>query len=189
MKMMIIMKFKEPVPIDENSVTDSTNISLPINSTNIKNILGQSKDVVFREIYINGDKDLTVTLAFINGLVSSSVVNDDVLKPLLQECKLNLAGNCQDIIDLIEHGVIYTSTVKVIDNTSELIDDILSGFSTLIFSPFSCLCNRGFGILRAFNSRVIPLIPAPFLYCSKISTITCAASGSMISEFLCSGSF
>lgn len=130
------MRIKKPVSIMENTVYDDTakcNNSQDINSKNIKDALGLSKDVVFRQIYINGDKNLPATFVFIDGLTDTKIINDDVLKPLLQEYKLKQAGNSQDVIDLIEHGTIYASTVKVIDNINEVIDNVLDGFSALIF--------------------------------------------------------
>jgi spore germination protein KA len=130
------MKIKKPASMMGNGVYDDTvncNNSQDICSKNVNDILGLSKDVVFRQVYINGDKDFPVTFVFVDGLNDSKVINDDVLKPLLQECKLKQAGNCQDVIDLIEHGVVYAANAKVTDNINELIDDILSGFSALIF--------------------------------------------------------
>lgn len=139
------MKFKKPVSIiennasagnNENNASDSTaksNNGQDINSNNIKNMLGQSSDVVFREIYINGNKDFKVTLVFVDGMVNSKTINDDILKPLLQECKISQANNSKDAIDLLEHGVIYTSTVKLENDINQLVDDILGGFSALIF--------------------------------------------------------
>lgn len=113
--------------------TDNYNYSQEINSKNIKEILGLSKDVVFRLIYINGDKNLPATFAFIDGLTDIKIINDDILKPLLQECQLKQAGSSQDVIDLIEHGTVYAATVKVTENINELVDCLLSGFSALIF--------------------------------------------------------
>jgi len=117
----------------ENNNTDNYNNSQELNSKNLQDILGLSKDVVFRLIYINGDKNLPATFVFIDGINDSKVINDDVLKPLLQECKLKQAGSSQDVIDLIEHGAVYAATIKVTDNINDLVDYVLSGFSALIF--------------------------------------------------------
>lgn len=130
------MKFLKSTPIKkdnaENNINEN-NENQAFNSKSIKDMLGQSKDIVFREIYVNGDKDFPVTLVFVSGLVDSNVINDYILKPLIQECKLSQAKNYKDVIDLMEHGVVYTSSANVRDNIDDLIDDVLNGFTALIF--------------------------------------------------------
>lgn len=118
---------------NEYNNNDNYSNSQELNSKNIKDALGLSKDVIFRLIYINGDKNFPATFVFVDGLIDSKVINDDILKPLLQECKLKQAGTSRDVIDLIEHGAVYAATVKVTDNVNELVDYVLSGFSALIF--------------------------------------------------------
>ena len=109
---------------------DNKNI---VKAQNVKDILGQSADIIFREIYINSDKDLPITLAFVDGMINSKLISDDVLKPLIQECKLSKVKNYKEIIKLIEHGTVYTATVNVRNKIEDLINDILSGFTVLIF--------------------------------------------------------
>lgn len=109
------------------------NKNVKLTAENIDLLLSDSDDIVIRKLYINGDKDLEVTLCFVDGLVSSKIINDDVLKPLLQETRLGNAKNEKEIIKLIEHGTIYTATQNVRDSIDDTINDILNGFAALIF--------------------------------------------------------
>lgn len=104
-----------------------------LNSASVKSILGINSDVVFREIYIDNNPKFPVTLVFVEGLVDHKIINDNILKPLVQGDKLGEAKNYKEIIQLIEHGAIYTSTIKIREKIGDLINDILSGFSALIF--------------------------------------------------------
>ena len=45
-------------------------------------MLSDSDDFVDREIYINGNQELKVSLFFIDGLIDNDIVSNYVLKPL-----------------------------------------------------------------------------------------------------------
>lgn len=102
-------------------------------SENLKKVLGKSNDIVFSEIYINAKKDITATLLFVDGLIDREAVNNDILKPLEQEARLSKAGNTKDIIELILHGVVYCHIKKIRNNIEDIIGDVLTGNSALIF--------------------------------------------------------
>ena len=58
---------------------------MDLTAENIKNQIGDSSDIIIRELYINGNSDFPVTLVFIDGMVNVKNLDDDILKPLLQE--------------------------------------------------------------------------------------------------------
>lgn len=110
------------------------NRNVDLTGENIKTLLSDSDDIVFREIYVNGNENMTITLCYVDGLIDSKAASDDILKPLLQEVSLSKAKNSRDIVNLIEHGTLYyvsQITRHSIDNT---INDILNGSVALIFS-------------------------------------------------------
>lgn len=100
---------------------------------NIKTILLESDDINFHELYINSDKDLPVTLVFVDGLIDQKTVSDNIIKPLTQETILGKSKNLKEAIDLISHGTIYYSLVRTRDNIDDCISDILSGSAALVF--------------------------------------------------------
>jgi len=106
---------------------------MELTSANIKELLKDNCDVIIRELYINAQEDLTVTLVFIDVLVDTKVINDNILKPLTQEMSLGKAKSCEEIIDMIEHGVLYHTSQKTRDNISDCIRDIMDGSAALIF--------------------------------------------------------
>lgn len=106
---------------------------LELSSENVQFVLGKSNDIVFAEQYINGKKELKATLVFVDGLINSKTVSDDILKPLLQQEQLSNARSGKELVDMILHGVVYYASRKKRNTLGELINDILSGSAALIF--------------------------------------------------------
>lgn len=106
---------------------------MELTSENLKSILCKSNDMVFSEIYVNGDEMLPATLLFVDGLADKSVINNNILKPLEQESKLKKAKNTKDIIEMISRGAVYCHAQKIRDNIDDVIDDVLTGSTALIF--------------------------------------------------------
>ncbi len=123
--------YKRPKPGNNGQDPDFSHKEVTFE--NIKKILSGSDDIQYQDVYINGRRDLQVYVVFVDGLVNTKIVNDDVLKPLAQEGILAQAKNFSDIIDLIEHGTIYHASRKVLDNLGDTISEILNGSVALVF--------------------------------------------------------
>lgn len=104
-----------------------------VTTENIKSILSDSDDIKYQVYYINGRRNLPVTLIYVDGLVDTKVINDDILKPLMQEKALEGVNNLKDIVDLIEHGIIYHASRKMQSSLGDTLEDILRGSVALVF--------------------------------------------------------
>jgi len=104
-----------------------------LTSSNIKKLLSKSPDIKFREIFINDDKNLPVTMIYIDGMTNPMYVSDFILKPLNQEDKFCDVKNLSDAYKLIENGAIYFAAQIKSDVLTEVINEILSGASVLVF--------------------------------------------------------
>lgn len=109
------------------------NENVDLTSDNIRTLLSDSDDIIMRKLNINGIEGLEVTLFLVDGMVNIKMVNDDILKPLLQEERLSKAKNGSQVIDLIEHGALYLTSMRTRDNIDDTINDILNGSAALIF--------------------------------------------------------
>ncbi len=107
---------------------------IDLTSENIFAQIGESSDIIFRELLVNGVEGLPVTLVFVEGMIDSKAVDDDILKPLLQEEPLSRSKSEEEIINKIERGVIYHNRVKIRCQIDECIEDILAGSCALIFN-------------------------------------------------------
>ncbi len=120
---------KKPKTDKDNTWSDNNEIT----SDNIRSVLSDSDDIIYQQHYINSRRDLPVTVVFVDGLVNTKIVDDDVLKPLTQERILEGAGDAGSIIRLIEHGTIYHASRKLRTTLGDTLDDILYGAVALVF--------------------------------------------------------
>lgn len=107
--------------------------NLELTSSNILSLIQHSSDVVFHDIYINGKKDLPVTMIYIDGLIDVTAVDQFILKPLTQEVRLG-KGSIEEIIDYIEHGTVHHASQRTRVMLSECVYDIMDGSVALIFN-------------------------------------------------------
>lgn len=104
-----------------------------VTTVNIRNILSDSSDINYQVHYINGCPDLPVSVIYVDGMVNTKIVNDDILKPLTQEKIFEEANDFRTIIDLIEHGTTYHASRKLRSSLDDTLTDILSGSVALVF--------------------------------------------------------
>lgn len=104
-----------------------------VTTESIKSVLSDSSDISYQVHYINGNRDIPVTVVLVDGLVNAKIVNDDILKPLTQEKVLEEVKDFNGIIELIEHGTVYHASRKLRNNLGDTLSDILSGSVALVF--------------------------------------------------------
>ena len=104
-----------------------------ISSDNIKSILGKSKDIVFTDINIGEKNSITLTVVYVDGLIDKKLLNDDILKPLIQEPDIRTANSENKVMKHIENGQVYCSYPKTRTKAKDCINDIINGSAALIF--------------------------------------------------------
>ncbi len=104
----------------------------------MKELFGNSSDLVVREFHFGSDKEIRVALIFIDGLVDKISLSEAVLKPLLyrtivdEERKL-LPGNA---FELIRDWLITFASTKEVDKMGDLLDLVLAGFAAFFVDGF-----------------------------------------------------
>ena len=104
-----------------------------LNSENIKNILGDSDDVIIKDVYINNEKTFKVKAIGIDGLVDSQIVDAYILKPLALDEIYKQVRSEQELYNYIMQGSIYHIAQSSIDNVEEVIEEILNGQTVIVF--------------------------------------------------------
>ncbi len=105
----------------------------PLTAKNVRDIFSGCDDVVERDIYIGGKKELTGKLFFIDGLVSGTAISEDVLRPITDDDRLRALQDVRPAIDIIVHGGVYNHTVKLRDKLDDVVSDLLNGFCAIVF--------------------------------------------------------
>lgn len=104
-----------------------------LNTENIKTILGSSPDIIIRQLYINENKNLPVTIAFIDGLINNDFISDFILKPIAQGEKFKNVKTTQEAIEKIAAGAVYYANQKSRTDINDAVNDILTANAVLVF--------------------------------------------------------
>jgi spore germination protein KA len=104
-----------------------------ITSEKLKQMFAESRDIVFSSICINKRREFYSTVVFVDGMIDSKAVDDDILKPLIQEGVFSAVRTEDDLIDLIMCGTVYHCQRKLCDKMEDCVDDLLSGSAVLVF--------------------------------------------------------
>lgn len=91
-------------------------------------------------------------MIFVDGLVNFARVDEDVLKPLIQEEALERAKDEQELIDFIMLGTVYHCQRRLRDKLDDCINDLMTGSAILVFDE------AGLAItfeLKGFEKRAI----------------------------------
>lgn len=172
--------FRKKSP-NNNSVIYSEmpdNKDMELTGDNIKSILKKNSDAIFRDIFICGDKKRPATLVFIDGLVDSKGIADDVVKPLIDSRKLCEAKNDKDTIDLIKHGAVYFPDMQVRENINDTFNDILNASCAIIFDSEKIAMTfavKGFeqrGITEPTSENIVKGAKDAFVESLRINTAT-----------------
>lgn len=114
--------------------TEHSNISdIELSAQNLQNLFGGSTDINLREIYINGDNRLAVSLLFIDGLVNHDRISDYILKPIVEKNILSEVKTLKQALKLIQQGAVYYSSQRTTMNISDVITAVTNGDTALIF--------------------------------------------------------
>ena len=92
----------------------------------------ENPDFIFNEITINSNPNLRLTIAFIDGMVSSQLIDDYILKPLIQESALGSASGGREIIDLMMLGTVYHCQRNLCQTIDDAMSELLSGSALVI---------------------------------------------------------
>jgi spore germination protein len=117
---------------EEYHLSLSKNLNETVES--IKNIIGESTDVIQRDFIIK--KRLKASLFYIDGLSDQDSIEEDIIKPLIQTA--DQPPENLTVEDMISEVVTYSS-VSVFDTFDEAILPIMSGDSLLIIDGFEKL--------------------------------------------------
>lgn len=113
--------------------SDPLSTNLLQNVGQLKTIFDRSSDIVFREFQVGATQK--GTLLFLDGLVNMKLIDDDVIKPLLEYGKNNWTQpicRFEEMENLLRNQVISAAQVSSGTNFQDVIDHVLSGDTALI---------------------------------------------------------
>lgn len=147
-----------------------------ISSEALRRFLSASSDIVFDSFYINGQKRFAITTVFVDGMVDPKMVDDDILKPLIQEGIVGKTRDESEIIDQITGGSIYHNRRSLRKKLSDCVADILGGSVALVFDQSGLAVTfevRGFEkrkITEPTNENVLKGAKESFIEVLRVNT-------------------
>ncbi|MBE6082123.1 MAG: spore germination protein [Tissierellaceae bacterium] len=105
------------------------------NLDELKKILNECDDIIFRELKAGSNKPVSMELIFVDGMIDRDDLSSFVLRPLLRisdDILSNGNKSIDSLIDMLSKENIQISDMKVIQNMEEVIKAVLSGETVLL---------------------------------------------------------
>ena len=105
------------------------------NLHNLRASLGQSSDVIIRDMKISSNSNVDAAVIYIDGLVDRDLLNHDILQPLMFNLQLirdNVSQDRFSLIDFIKSSVLTVGQITGTEDIDRVIADILSGHIAIL---------------------------------------------------------
>lgn len=104
-----------------------------LNSENIKSLFTDCADFESRKILFGLEGNFSFELCWIDGVVNSTNVAEDVIRPLTELSRLRNVPGEQECLALVLSGLVYSCSAKERITADEVIADLTHGCCALIF--------------------------------------------------------
>lgn len=108
--------------------------NLKENLESVKEILGVSDDLIIREFAFGNKGQINAAIIFIDGMVERSLINENIIKPLMYDNRFICEEESIDIknIDIIKGSILYVGEVEKVTTINDLVESCLSGDTVLL---------------------------------------------------------
>ncbi|MEA4924555.1 MAG: spore germination protein [Syntrophomonadaceae bacterium] len=98
------------------------------NLQTLRKVLGDSSDVIIRQMKINLDSDVDAAVIYIDGLVDRVLLNHDILQPLMFNLHLiEDNGSHNQVLDFLKSSVLTVGQIMQTEDIDQIIAGALSG--------------------------------------------------------------
>lgn len=134
--------------------------SLSETNEKLKDIFSCSSDFVIRKIAIGNEKNVSILIAYIDGLVNKQLINSDIIKPLMTETAQGVFEKklqTSNLLNILKESILSSSDISEIDDFMKSIDTILSGDTCIYIDGVSCAIGIS---LRGWDKRGVEEPPS-----------------------------
>ena len=124
---------KETTKIDKNSKETSLSKSLEENIAIFKNLFKDDDTLIVRRFENEQDTEVKCCILFSDGMISSSMLNDNIIKPIMLSTTIDSKKN---VLDAIMYHVLSSNSVEKISEDNKIIQSIVRG-DTILFTEGS----------------------------------------------------
>lgn len=126
------------------------------NIQKIKDLLGNSDDIITREIRIGKDGRIKACVVFTDGLIDSHAAQNFIMESLMYNLRMTdveteiLTG--LNLLSYLKERVLTVGDIQDLDDFANLLDSLLSGKVILLFDGYS----NGFSVdMKGWNQRSV----------------------------------
>lgn len=127
--------------------------SLEANLQQIRQVFSDCSDIIIREFSIGLDQQVKAFVVFVDGLVDMSLLQQNLLKPLMVESLLNQPHqriNRVNILKLIENSTLTMAHLKEVRSMEQAVQGVLSGDTAVFVDGYNVAMLAG---ARGWQSR------------------------------------
>ena len=125
---------------------------MPLNPENLRQLFRDCGDFCAVPVRLGGaDGNLQATLCYLDGLVDGDSVSREVLKPLTEQARFGDARTPARAAELLSEGLAYYYAFRVRSSLDEVVNDLLGGWSALVFDGFAASFETKMGNVRSID--------------------------------------
>lgn len=106
---------------------------VPATAGELKKIFSDCDDFEARAVRIGLESRLTVTVCWLDGMVSAGDVSTDVLRPLTEGGRLADIASTREAVRRIEQGAVYSCSTRTRTEMDDVVSDLTNGSVALVF--------------------------------------------------------
>lgn len=107
--------------------------NLPLTVSSVEGVFGDCVDFAKRSVEVCGDKEKTLTLIYVVGMVRMERVSDYLLRPLAQDESLANCATMGELMLKVKAGALYNLGVEERYDVASVIADLIDGNCILFF--------------------------------------------------------
>ncbi|MGB7604112.1 MAG: spore germination protein [Lutisporaceae bacterium] len=139
--------------------------SLVENIDRIKNVVGSSTDIIFKNITLGRSEVRPAVIIYIDNLINSQLVDSDVVRPLVLDAYTSGLNTSSEMIEQLQAGNLITrGQSKKAKNFNELLIGVFTGEAGLLIEGIneSYVINvKGYKYRNVTESEVEPVVRGP----------------------------
>ena len=105
----------------------------PLTADALRDIFSACGDYESRKVSLGLDPEKTVTVCWLDGLVSGAMVAEDIIRPLTSAPRQESASDAADALARVLSGAVYSHAARLRDSLDQVVDDLSRGCCALLF--------------------------------------------------------
>ena len=130
----------------ESSTSPSVQSNLDENLNQLKRLIGDSSDVIYRTFNLVGKREIRLAVIYIDGLADSKSIQQFILESMTIKCEEKLKQSSQhEEFKIIKDFSITVGEVKTVNNLEDVSLSILSGDAAVLIDGYQDCIITGIG--------------------------------------------